>query len=379
MKIAYINDQIFPNTETDCEQIMQTVHTIGLNGTDITLVLPARLNGKDTDVNELADFYQIEPSFSLEHAKSLFPSFRFLEKPAHAVVSVFSKTVKNCDCIYTRNLPTVITALLFTKKPVVYETYRNWPDQIFFMGWLFRRFNSSKRFLGAVIHSEFAAESFIRAGVSKEKVLPKQNGYDPKRIQPVLSKIEARTKLGLPQNRRIVTYAGHVSPKKGIGMILDLAEVEKEAFFVIAGSKERTAIEERAEVLENVKMVPWLKFDKVVEYLYASDILVIPPTLGPLKKVGNTVLPIKTFLYMATRRVIFGPDSPDLASVLKNGVNARLVEPDNFEKAAAGLKELINDPSECEKLENRAYDDVSGLTYLKRSADILNFIKTHIP
>ena len=379
MKIAYINDQIFPNTETDCEQIMQTVHTIGLNGTDITLVLPARLNGKDTDVNELADFYQIEPSFSLEHAKSLFPSFRFLEKPAHAVVSVFSKTVKNCDCIYTRNLPTVITALLFTKKPVVYETYRNWPDQIFFMGWLFRRLNSSKRFLGAVIHSEFAAESFIRAGVSKEKVLPKQNGYDPKRIQPVLSKIEARTKLGLPQNRRIVTYAGHVSPKKGIGMVLDLAEVEKEAFFVIAGSKERTAIEERAEVMENVKMVPWLKFDKVVEYLYASDILVIPPTLGPLKKVGNTVLPIKTFLYMATRRVIFGPDSPDLASVLKNGVNARLVEPDNFEKAAAGLKDLINDPSECEKLENRAYDDVSGLTYLKRSADILNFIKTRIP
>lgn len=379
MKIAYINDQIFPNTETDCEQIMQTVHTLGLNGTDITLVLPATLNGKATDVNELAEFYQIEPSFSLRSIKSLFPSFRFLEKPAHAVVSVFSKTVKECDCIYTRNLPTVISALLFTKKPVVYETYRNWPDQIFFMGWLFRRFNRSKRFLGAVIHSEFAAESFIRAGVSKEKVLPKQNGYDPKRIQPVLSKIEARTKLGLPQNRRIVTYAGHVSPKKGIGMILDLAEVEKEAFFVIAGSKERTAIEERAEVMENVKMVPWLKFDKVVEYLYASDILVIPPTLGPLKKVGNTVLPIKTFLYMATRRVIFGPDSPDLASVLKNGVNARLVEPDNFEKAAAGLKDLINDPSECEKLENRAYDDVSGLTYLKRSADILNFIKTRIP
>lgn len=378
MKIAYINDQIFPNTETDCEQIMQTVHTIGLNGTDITLVLPATLNGKATDVNELAEFYQIEPSFSLRSVKSLFPSFRFLEKSAHAVVSVFSKAVKECDCIYTRNLPTVITALLFTKKPVVYETYRNWPDQIFFMGWLFRRFNSSKRFLGAVIHSEFAAESFIRAGVSKEKVLPKQNGYDPKRIQPVLSKIEARTKLGLPQNRRIVTYAGHVSPKKGIGMILDLAEVEKEAFFVIAGSKERTAIEERAEVMENVKIVPWLKFDKVVEYLYASDILVIPPTLGPLKKVGNTVLPIKTFLYMATKRVIFGPDSPDLASVLKNGFNARLVEPDNFEKAAAGLKELINDPSECEKLENRAYDDVSGLTYLKRSADILNFIKNRI-
>lgn len=378
MKIAYINDQIFPNTETDCEQIMQTVHTIGLNGTGITLVLPAPFKGKAPDAKELSEFYQIEPSFCVKCVKSIFPSFRFLEKPAHAIVSAFCGPVKESDCIYTRNLPTVISSLILTKKPVVYETYRNWPDQIFFMGWLFRKLSRSKRFLGAVIHSEFAAESYIRAGIPKEKIMPKQNGYDPKRIQPVLSKDAARKKLGLPLQKRIVTYAGHVSPKKGINMILDLAQVEKEAYFIIAGSKERTAVEERAENMENVKIVPWLKFDKVVEYLYASDILVIPPTLGPLKKVGNTVLPIKTFLYMATNRVIFGPDSPDLASVLRNNVNAKLVEPDNFKKAAEGLRELINDTELCIKLETRAFEDVSGMTYLKRSSDILDFIKTRI-
>ncbi|HNW83340.1 MAG TPA: glycosyltransferase [bacterium] len=378
MKIAYINDQLFPNTETDCEQIMQTVYTLGKNGAEITLILPEKFKGGHSSANELSDFYQIEPSFSLEYKKSFFPSYRFIEKTAHAVISLFSKSVRKCDVIYTRNLPTVISVLAFTNKPVIYETYRNWPDQLFFMGWLFRRFDRSQKFLGAVIHSEFAAESFIRAGVSKNKILPKQNGYDPKRISPVLTKSEARKKLGLPQNRRIVTYAGHVSPKKGIDIILDLAQVEKKAYFVIAGSKERTAIEERAETMENVKIVPWLKFDKVVEYLYASDILVIPPTLGPLHKVGNTVLPIKTFLYMATKRVIFGPDSPDLASVLKNNVNAKLVEPDNFEKAHDGLSELISSEELCERLSSQAYNDVKDLTYLKRSSDILGFIQKRL-
>jgi len=192
---------------------------------------------------------------------------------------------------------------------------------------------------------------------------------------PVLSKEDARTKLDLPKNRKIATYAGNISPKKGIGIILDLAESNKDAYFVLAGSKERTEIEEKAEKMENVRIVPWLKFDKVVEYLYASDILILPPTTGPLQKVGNTVLPIKTFLYMACSRVIFGPDSPDLKGVLTDGINAKLVEPDSFEKADAGLKELLQNDELCEKLETQAYLDVKDDTYLKRSADIIDFIK----
>jgi len=252
--------------------------------------------------------------------------------------------------VYTRNLPTVVFSLLFSSKKVFYETYRNWPDQIPFMHWLFNRIKGCKNFAGLVLHSQFAADSYLRIGYDPQKVIAKRNGYDPKRIQPVLSKDEAREKLDLPQDQRIVTYAGHVSPKKGIMGILDLADSNKNAYFVIAGSKGKTPVEERAEKMENVKIVPWLKFDKVVEYLYASDILIIPPTLGPLKKVGNTVLPIKTFLYMACNRVIFGPDSPDFKGVLKDNVNAKLVEPDSFEKADKGLKEFLTTPNLGKKL-----------------------------
>lgn len=378
MKIAYINDQIFPCGDTDCEQIMQTVSNMGKTSSDVTLILPKKWGSKGTDINELADYYQIDPTFKIVQIKSLFPCARWIEKQSHGFVALFSKSVRKSDVIYTRNLPTVVAVLLFSNKKVFYETYRNWPDQLPFMNWLFRKIRNLKKLKGIILHSQFAADSYLKIGYEPSKIVAKRNGYDPKRIQPVLSKNEARENLELPKDRKILTYAGHVSPEKGLLGVLDLAESNKDAYFVIAGSKGRTAVEERAENMENVKIVPWLKFDKVVEYLYAADILIIPPTVGPLKTVGNTVLPIKTFLYMACNRVIFAPDSPDFKGVLNNNENAKLVEPDNFEKADAGLKELLENPELCEKLSQQAYVDTKELTYEKRSADIVEFIKERI-
>ena len=375
MKIAYINDQVFPCSDTDCEQIMQTVSTMGQNGVNISFIIPSCKGKDDTNPQILSEFYQVKSSFSLFHVKSVFPAFRFIEKTAHAIVSVMSDETKKCAVIYTRNLPTVITALMFTNKPVFYETYRNWPDQLFFMGWLFRRFNKCRNFMGTVTHSEFASESYIRAGVDSSKILTKMNGYDPGRIKPVLSKDAAREKLGLPTDKTIVTYAGNISPGKGLGIVLDLAQANKDTYFILAGSKKQTPIEKRAADMKNVLIVPWLKFDKVVEYLYASDILILPPTTGPLEKVGNTVLPIKTFLYMACSRVILGPESPDLKQILINDINAKLVQPDSFEKADAGLKELVAMPELREKLAKKAYDDVKECTYIKRSLSIIDFIR----
>jgi len=378
LKIAYINDQIFPCGDTDCEQIMQTVSNMGKTSAEVTFILPKKWFSKGTDIDELAKYYQIEKTFKVVQVKSLFPSLRLFEKYGHGFVSLFSKHVKNADVIYTRNLPTVVAALLFTNKKIFYETYRNWPEQMAFMNWLFNKIKNKKNLKGIILHSQFAADSYLKIGYEPSKIIAKRNGYDPKRIQPVLTKEQAREKLGLPKDRKILTYAGHVSPRKGLLGVLDLADSNKDAYFVIAGSKGKTEVEERAENMENVKIVPWLKFDKVVEYLYAADILIVPPTLGPLKKVGNTVLPIKTFLYMACNRVIFGPDSPDFKGVLTENVNAKLVEPDNFEKADKGIKELLNDQELCDKLSQQAYVDTKELTYQKRSADIVEFIRERI-
>ena len=136
-------------------------------------------------------------------------------------------------------------------------------------------------------HPAFANADFIH------------NGFDPHRMDPVLSKQEARALLELPQQRRIVTYAGRINDKKGLDVILELADRMPEVLFVLVGSTGRGPIEIEAEAKDNVRVVPWQTSSSISPYLYASDVLTIPPSTIPLQQVGNTVLPLKLFLYLA--------------------------------------------------------------------------------
>ncbi len=378
MKILYVNDQVFPCPDTDAEQISQTVYSLASNGEDVTMLLPKEFGKPKVSALEISSYYAIGENFKVDAVGSVFPSFRFLEKFFHAVVSAFSSGKKDFDVVYTRNIPTILAFLIFTKLPVFYETYRPWPRQLFFMPSLFRFIGRKKRFLGAVFHSEYARRSYIDAGLDESKLLTAHNAYDPERIKPVLSADTAREMLNLPKDKKIATYTGNVSIKKGIGLLLDMADAMKDVYFVIVGSKEKSEVESRAESMDNVRIVPWQKFKETVPYLYASDILIIPPTAGPLNNVGNTVLPIKTFLYMATERAIFGPSTPDLAEVLENGRNSVLVEPDNIDAIVEGFQKLVSDDDLRVNVARAAREESKHLTYQARSLKIANFIKEKI-
>jgi NAD-dependent dihydropyrimidine dehydrogenase PreA subunit len=97
-------------------------------------------------------------------------------------------------------------------------------------------------------------------------------------MQPVLSKAEARAKIGLPQDKRIVTYAGRINEKKGLEVILELARRMPEVMFVLVGSTGRGPIEIEAESQDNVRIVPWQTSSSISPYLYATDVLTIPPS-----------------------------------------------------------------------------------------------------
>ncbi len=376
MHIAYATDQLLPRTATDAEQLVATVAAFGRAGAQVDLLMPARWRGAPPEAAALAQFYEVEPAFSVVPLRSLFPTFRGLEKVAHGAAVARSRAAAAAEVLYTRNLPTVVAALQFGRTPVVYETYRPWPDQhprrAPLFGWMFRH----PRFLGAVLHSALAADSYRRIGAQDDQLLVAHNGYDPARLAPVLSREEARTRIGLPIDGRVVTYAGHVSPAKGLGLVLDLADALPEVRFVLVGSKGAGPVERRAAGMENVTIVPWQPFGETVPYLYAADVLLIPPTRGPLETVGTTVLPMKTFLYGAAGRAIFGPSTPDLTEVLTDGVSARLVPPDDPEAAAAALRALLADAPLRARLAGAAQAGVQ--TWDGRARRILRFLHARL-
>lgn len=376
MQIAYSTDQFLPRTATDAEQIMATVAALGSAGATVDLLLPGYAQKHSPKAKDLAAFYEVPPTFEVIALRGRTPTFRGLEKVAHGMAVPYHDIAAAADVLYTRNLPTVLAALQFGRTPVVYETYRPWPDQRPRRSPIFRWIFKHPRFLGAVLHSRLAADSYRRIGARDEQLLVAHNGYDPKRLEPMLSQEDARTRLGLPTGPRVVTYAGHVSLEKGLGLVLDIAEALPDTRFVLVGSKGDGPIEQRAATMANVTIVPWQPFGATVPYLYAADVLLIPPTRGPLEAIGNTVLPMKTFLYMAAGRTIFGPTTPDLTEVLTDGYSARLVPPDTPEVTVSALRDLLADEMLQHRLAAAARAEVQ--TWNARAEHVLAFVESRL-
>ncbi|MEP0547238.1 MAG: glycosyltransferase [Rhodothermales bacterium] len=376
MHIAYATDQLLPRTATDAEQLMATVSALGRCGAVVEVLMPAHAWRPPPTPEVLAQFYEVTPSFAVAPIRGAVPTFRGLEKVVHGAAAVRSQSASAADVLYTRNLPTVHAALRWGRAPVVYETYRPWPDQRPRSAPSFRRMFEHPRFLGAVLHSDLAAESYRRIGATDDQLLVAHNGYDPARIEPILSRAEARAQTGLPPDRPTVTYAGHISLDKGLGLVLDLAEALSGVQFVLVGSKGEGPVERRAAAMGNVTVVAWQRFSETVPYLYAADVLLIPPTRGPLEAVGNTVLPMKTFLYMATERPILGPATRDLTEVLADGVSARLLPPDDVGSAIAALRDLLSDDALQRRLAAAARANVQ--TWDERAARVLAFVEARL-
>ena len=375
MHIAYVTDQLLPQTATDTEQMMSMIGGFETAGADVTLVKPEHWFDPEPGRDVIADYYQIDPTFEVAAVRSVYPNIRGIEKVAQGLVGPQHPAARRADVLYTRTLPILLGALLVGVRPVVYETYRPWPRQQPWSAPIFRGLSQHPRFLGAVLHSDLARRSYIDAGVDPDRLLTAHNGYDPERLSPRLSRSEARARCDLPGGRPTVTYAGRVTMEKGLGLLLEMARALPEAQFVIVGSEGEGEVERQAAALDNVCVVPWQPFDDTVPYLYAADVVVIPPTVAPLQDVGNTVLPMKTFLYMAAGRAILAPASPDLQELLHDGENAALVPPDDADAAIRRLRKLLNDPDECDRLGHAARDDIQEHMWPRRAERVLSFLE----
>lgn len=413
MRIAYVTDQFLPGDSTDTIQLVTMSAAFGEVGVDLRLFYPRiakdhdappstpdqRVAAERVAATRIASHYGVQPHFEAVPLDGPYPAplgLRGLEKLSHAAIS--TRLLANeiaakdgADIVYTRNLPIVLAALTNTRLPVFYETYRPWPLQSRAKRVLFAGLRNSPRFAGLILHSELAAASYRDMGFEDDRLIVAHNGVEAGRFAEATSKFEARRSLGidLPRpgvarahgqaQRPVVLYAGQVSPDKGIGILLDAAERLPRVDFIIVGSRGQGPIEQRAAKIANVRVIPWQSPAMVERWLAAADILVIPPTRGPLEKVGNTVLPIKTFQYLASGRAIVAPRTPDLIEVLEDGHNARLVRPDDLADFVAALDQLVRNPVLADELGANARAEGLANTWQARAEKVLAFIGKHCP
>jgi glycosyltransferase involved in cell wall biosynthesis len=170
-------------------------------------------------------------------------------------------------------------------------------------------------------------------------------------------------------------YTGHVNLTKGLDTVLRMARRLPDVSFVLVGSEGTGVIERLARLVSNVSVVPWKPFDVVTRYLMAADVLLQPPSRIPLKLVGNTVLPMKLFLYLAAGRPIVAPDLPDMRELLEHERNALLVPTGDDDAAVNALQRIFGDAGLAERLSAAARQTSRGLTWDARAERILAFLE----
>ncbi len=375
MKIAYVFDQVLPFSAADGEQVMNSMSAMSkLDDVEVTFFLPASNKTTNASADELRAYFHVDGPFKIELYHSCFPGPRILEKLAHPMVCArFARVLRQFDLVYCRNIPVVWMALGL-RMPVVMDTYRPWPLQYPPMGAMFKAFFKDPCFLGMTYHSDYARHAYLDLGVDEAKTCIAHNGFQKAHFEPVLTREQAREMVGLPQNVKIAMYSGRIDMKKGLDHILKLAEARPDVHFAFVGSREHGEFEAIAEKMPNCHIFGWKQYGGIAPYLYAADVLIIPPTAGPLKKAGNTVLPIKLYSYLAAGRALYAPDAPDTAELLEHGRNAYLVRPDDPEDELCGFNHLIDDDELLAHLGSESAKDAENLTWDARARIVHDFM-----
>ncbi|MBI4049952.1 MAG: glycosyltransferase [Candidatus Doudnabacteria bacterium] len=201
--------------------------------------------------------------------------------------------------------------------------------------------------------------------------------------------------MGLPQDKKIVMYTGHVYEWKGADVLLEAARLsslrapakqsqsgeiassteaprnDQDMLFIFVGGTDWDMQRFRplAEGLANVLLLGQKPHDLIPKYLGAADILVLPNS-GKSDISKYYTSPLKMFEYMAAGKPIVASDLPAIREVL-NENNAVLVRPDDPQALAQGIKRILENPDLGTKLANQARLDVASYNWPARAQKIM--------
>ena len=286
---------------------------------------------------------------------------------------VLRREFRQADLVYTRNLWIAWVAILFGQR-VVFDHYRPWPDQIPPLQYWLYRLNCSRRFLLNICHSDYTRGKYLKLGVAPGRLVCVRNGFEPRRLRAPLPLDVAKREIGVEPGRSTVVYTGRLNHRKGLALVMDVAARLPEILFILVGSSGDGPIERLAAALPNIRIVAWQPPDRLGRYVFAADILLIPPSWKPLAEFGSTVLPLKLFLYMASGRPIVAGATPDVLELLGHDRNALLCRPDDVDALAAAIRGLLADPALGARLAAAARADGATYTWDVRAHRIAGLI-----
>ena len=379
MKLVYVVNQRLPIEKGYGLQVAKMSEAFADCGIRVSLIAPTR---RDPIKQDFFNFYSVKRNFTFK--KVFSPDFYFpgeLDKIAVAIKSLISALVlcfhslfKEVNFIYSRDeLP--LYFLSFFKKNLIFEIHRFSRKRSFF----YKRFKDQNFKVIAV--SQGLKDELVKFGFKPNNILVAHDGVDLEEFDIVLSKEEARKRLGLTQNKILLGYVGQfktMGMEKGIDVAIKSLKLllDHINLVLVGGDNEGIDFYKEASIRENLKdqviFAGQVKHSLIPVYLKSFDVLLMP--FPKTRHYSFYMSPLKLFEYMASKRPIVATDLPSVREVL-NEKNSILVERNSPKSLADGVRLILENEEMAGRLAEQAFSNVKRRTWRKRAEDILGFIK----
>ena len=374
MKLLYLSNMKMPSEKAHSVQVANTCAAFAGQGLDVELVAVAN---KEKAGHDIFSFHEIKKNFTINFIQPLslknFGKIGLLLRAFFFAVAAWRKIISvKADILYIRG-PYVAYFISFLAKKYFLELH----------------LVGGPSFLMRRIINKSAGLIVITSGIKqvlmeKYKILPKKilvapDGVSPEVFDLGLTVEQARERLNLPRDKKIICYEGsfYSFNWKGVDVLLEAASILKNKnllFLFIGGNQpEIAAIKQKYRDLNNLMLLEKKPNPEISFYLKAADVLVLPNKSGDAMSELYTS-PMKMFEYMMAAKPIVASGLPSIKEVLNDG-NSFLIEPNNpFVLAEAIEKVLANEVLAKEK-SKRAYTDAQQYTWDKRARNIKIFLE----
>ncbi len=275
------------------------------------------------------------------------------------------------DVLYTRS-PAIVGALLKTKIPVVVELHA---IPRFFKGRFARQLEQCALI---VCLTSPQKDELVDLGVPPERIVVEPDGVDLASFAALPDRAAARSSCGLPEDARVVAYAGSLTTmghSKGPEQLLDAARLVSAQFqnlhVLIAGGPDDVARRLREEAPANVHVLGQLPFGEVPRVYAAADVLVYTAPASDHPYFRRDTSPLKIFEYMAAGRPIVCADLPPLHDIL-DADTAVFYRPGDVQSLAGGISWCFMDEASAGERARRARQTCDRYAWTSRMERIVS-------
>src|SRR3989344_5469200 len=260
MKIIYITNARIPTEKAHGYQIFKMCEEFSNQGAEVELWIPTR------------DNHIKENNFSFYIYHKYLGKLSFWLHGSWFVLKLLFIRVDKDVIIYTRN-PEIGWIFNLKRYKVIVEVH-NWPSKDRLYRFLIKRSNK------IITITNGLKKLFLKNSWPENNILVAPDGVDLKKFDIKIDKIQAKEKLNLPTNKKIILYCGslYLYGWKGVDIFLAAAGTLPEDYLAIlvGGESNETAKIKNKYGGNNLLLVGRKRHEEIPYYLKSADVLVLP-------------------------------------------------------------------------------------------------------